>query len=82
MRAIDLALLHRLEKQARKLANLIGYGIEKGHGFVLMVFSFDGPEMTWISNANREDMIKVLDEFKAALINGAADELSRPKGSG
>ena len=32
-------------------------------GFALMLFSFDGPEFTWISNAQRADMVKTMQEF-------------------
>jgi len=32
-------------------------------GFALMIFSFDGPEFTWISNAQRADMVKAMQEF-------------------
>jgi hypothetical protein len=28
-----------------------------------MIFSFDGPEFTWISNANRADMVRAMQEF-------------------
>jgi hypothetical protein len=32
-------------------------------GFALFIFSFDGPEFTWISNAQRADMVKAMQEF-------------------
>lgn len=82
MKPIDMAYLHSLEAKAREIGHQIGGAVGKGNGFALLLFSFDGPEMTWISNANRDDMIKVLDEFKAALKAGEADSLSRPKGRG
>jgi len=28
-----------------------------------MIFSFDGPEFTWISNAQRAYMVKAMQEF-------------------
>jgi pheromone shutdown protein TraB len=34
-------------------------------GFALMLFSFNGGEFTWISNANRADMVKTMQEFIA-----------------
>jgi len=84
MRPIDMQKLHQLEEQAREIGVLIGRGIEKRgkYGFCLMLFDFDGPELTWISNSNRDDMIKVLDEFKTALFENTADKLSRPRGQG
>ena len=87
-RAVDMAKLHALEEQARGIGRLIGDAIKKNpalgrnFGFALMMFSYEGPEFTWISTAQREDMIKVLDEFRERLIAKTADELSRPKGRG
>ena len=77
MKKIDMQQeLHRLEESARLMGRTIGQVLEeiepkkkRGFGFALMIFSFDGDEMTWISNVEREDMIKLLDEFKANLIN-------------
>ena len=34
-------------------------------GFALQIFEFDGPAFFWISNADRGDMIKALQEFIA-----------------
>jgi hypothetical protein len=86
MRPIDPKTLHDLEATAREIGHLIGGAVDqlgKGqNGFCLMLYSFDGPELTWISNSNRDDMIKVLSEFKKALKENMADTLSRPKGSG
>src|SRR5215831_13955203 len=73
MKKIDIQQeLHRLEESARLMGRTIGQVLEeiepkKKRGFALMIFSFDGDEMTWISNVEREDMIKLLDEFKANL---------------
>lgn len=69
MRPIDPEFMRQLEHQARKLGDLINEalgnrpGQQKKVGFALMVFSFDGPEYTWLSNANRGDMVKALQEF-------------------
>jgi hypothetical protein len=38
---------------------------EEKWGFALFVFSFSGAEMTYISNAQRPDMVKALQEFIA-----------------
>ena len=58
-----------IEQTAREIGNLIGNACErpgkKKLGFALMLFSFDGPEFTWISNADRESMIKTMQEFIA-----------------
>jgi len=57
-----------IEATAREIGNVISLAIAaagyKGKwGFALMLFSFDGPEFTWISNAQRADMIKAMQEF-------------------
>jgi hypothetical protein len=36
-----------------------------GFGFTLMIFSFNGPEMFYCSNAERESMIQAMQEFQA-----------------
>jgi len=87
MKPIDYRELHGLEEKAREIGRLIGGSIDsmepqKKRGFCLMLFSFDGAEMTWICNANRDDMLELLDEFKTALMRGKADTLSQPKGKG
>lgn len=64
--------LEEMEHAAREIAKTLHRGIktfqvESGEewGFALMIFSYNGPEFTWVSNANREDMIKVMKEFIA-----------------
>lgn len=73
MRQIDPAILRTLEARARE----IGRGLDdalnptnpatgrrvRKQGFALLLFSFDGPELTWLSNADREDMIRLLEEI-------------------
>jgi hypothetical protein len=66
MRPVDGDKMRRLEALAREVGHLIGDAIEVGgvrQGFALMLFSFEGPEFTWVSNAQRADMLKVLEEF-------------------
>lgn len=72
MREIDQKTMRAMEACAREIAaaleratrtyQLISGGEHKW-GFALMLFSFDGPEFTWISNANRADMVKTMQEF-------------------
>jgi hypothetical protein len=38
-------------------------GNKEKWGFALMIFSFDGPEFTWISNAQRATMVEAMQEF-------------------
>jgi hypothetical protein len=86
MKPVNPQVLHKLEEKAREIGGLIGKSLAEGmgkrYGFTLMLFSFDGAELTWISNANRDDMVELLKEFQAALQSGEADALSRPKGKG
>ena len=60
--------MRRLEFVAREVAALIGNAIDDsmgdGHyGFMLMLFTFDGSETTYCSNAERSTMVKLLSEF-------------------
>ena len=79
MREIDPERLKHLESTARDIGHILGktvnrWGAPREFGFALMLFSYDGPELTWISSADRADMIKVLDEFKEKLQGGKANE--------
>lgn len=81
--------LHDLEDQARTIGRLIDQAIQstsppgrREFGFALLLFSFQGPEATWISNAERESMVQALKELIQRFEEGTADELSRPKGRG
>lgn len=66
MRPVDPEKMRWLESQARDIGNLLGEAVKRSghpHGFALFLFSFEGAEMTYISNSNREDMVKMLVEF-------------------
>lgn len=80
---VDMAKLVRMEKENRRVGELIGRSIKEsggGYGFALFMFSFgDGPEMTWISNAERRDMIKALKEFIEQVESGNDDEFAKAK---
>lgn len=71
---IRAALLAVMESRARQLASLIHDMIdpyrENKMGFALLLFSFDGSESTYVSNAQREDMIKFMREMLAHLETG------------
>jgi hypothetical protein len=56
-------MLERIEGRAREIGKLIGNQMPEGYGFLLTIFRFNGPEFTWISNAEREDMVRSLREF-------------------
>lgn len=73
MREINAAILRGLEAKARSLGQTLDDAInspnpatsnwDRKNGFALLLFSFDGPELTWLSNAEREDMIRLLEEI-------------------
>jgi FPC/CPF motif-containing protein YcgG len=69
-RPMDAAKLRAMEHSGREIAKALErafarYGEDHSDkwGFALMIFSFDGPEFTWISNAQRADMVKAMQEF-------------------
>lgn len=72
MREMDGDKIRSMEAAGRDLAGVLErvlkqYFAKDGErwGFALMLFSFDGPEFTWISNAQRADMVKTMQEFIA-----------------
>lgn len=56
-----------------------GDGQERKVGFGLVMFSFDGPELTWISNAERSDMATALRELLARWDSGHRLEAAEKK---
>ena len=71
-----------LERMARNIGQMIGDAINRaGHkyGFCLFLFSFNGPEMTFISNADRADMVKALEEFIQRQRSGDANQAWRER---
>jgi hypothetical protein len=71
---MDADKMRRMEACAREIAGHLQKAFDMwramGHqeekwGFALFIFSFGGAEMTYISNSNREDMVKMLLEFIA-----------------
>lgn len=67
-----------MEARCREIGNLLNKVFEKhgdgSVGFCFMVFSFEGPEFTYISNAERESMIKMLEEVAAKMRKGEASQ--------
>lgn len=63
--------LKELEKTCREIGHIIGDVANKGYdgkkvGFALLMFDFgEGGNMTYTSNAEREDMIKAMKELIA-----------------
>ena len=62
-----------MEVTAEAIERLLEKEFEEHMGFMLLVFPFGGPDGVahYVSNANREDMIKVLREKADVLEKGA-----------
>lgn len=71
-----------LERLARELGAAARRIIPKGTGFAVMVFDFGGRgHMTYVSNAQREDMITALREQITHLETGAVAPPGQPNHS-
>jgi len=61
-RSRDASLLI-LEAKARSVGKVIGDSLPPGVGFALLMFDFgEGGQMTYVSNAQRDDMVRALRE--------------------
>lgn len=67
MEIVRMALEAKAELFAREIDGRLNQaGEEKMVGFVLIMFTFgEGGSLTWISNAQRIDMIKAMEEWIA-----------------
>lgn len=66
--------LPELERTARALARKINRDVPEGAGFCLLLFNLgEGGWTTYLSNANRADMLKALREFIARVERDGAD---------
>jgi hypothetical protein len=72
------AKLQSMERECRTIANILGEHCGANWGFLLSFFDFAGPEMTWISNAEREGAIKMIEELATRLKEGKAGTLTEP----
>jgi hypothetical protein len=71
------APLRAVEALSREIGHLIGKACPPGYGFLLVMFSFgEGGFTNYISNAEREDVVRLLDELRAKL--AAGDEGAPP----
>jgi hypothetical protein len=71
---IDPKKMRYLEATSRDIGHLIGNAInrqsqggKKQYGFCLILFSYEGSELTFISSAERSDMLKLLQEMVSKL---------------
>lgn len=77
MRDLNPDLLRRMEAYARETGRALEavtkrFAEASGEqwGFLLLVFSFEGRELTYISNADRADMVKTLRELAHKMESG------------
>lgn len=53
-----------IEQDLREIGRAVADSLPKGWGFTLFIFSFgEGGSTFYLSNANRDDMLKALTEF-------------------
>lgn len=75
MKEISKEKLRGMESNARNLAGKIDQHMSiastEHYGFALVLFSFEGPELTYVSNAERADMINALEELVGNLKRGS-----------
>ena len=64
------ATLEEAERQMQSIARVVGNMVPQGWGFTVLCFSFgENGFMNYVSNANRQDMIKSLREMVEKLEN-------------
>lgn len=68
---VTVGTMRQVEQFARTAFAALDYSCDnvfqrRELGAALFVFSFAGPELTYISNAGRQDMMKMLQDFLAA----------------
>lgn len=64
------ATLEEAERKMQSIARVVGNMVPQGWGFAVLCFSFgENGFMNWVSNAQRQDMIKALRECADKLEN-------------
>lgn len=77
--------LGKMEETGREIGHVIGAAIDAKHGkgkvgFALLLFDFNAKgHLTYISNAQRDDMVKALQECVESLLSGAVNPPRRPR---
>lgn len=85
MRDVNPKILREMEAKARSMGRALDEALNppspvtgrRGKaktGFALLLFSFEGPELTWLSNAERAGMIATLEEILAKMKAGQMDD--------
>ena len=72
--------LRELEATARQIGRRIGGSLPDGVGFCLMIFDLgEGGHMTYLSNAERDDMVKGVRELLEAVEAGLMQPPGHPE---
>ena len=83
---MSLEEFRKIEEEGLKIGRTINERINrnnpgvKKYGFLLMVFTFDGNELTYLSNAERDGMLTLLEEFvkrqRSGIVDGTSESWS------
>lgn len=66
-----MTMPEEIEERCRSIGTLLGDALPPGVGFVFALFDFGGPgSMSYISNGDRDGIIKMLAELRQKLIEG------------
>jgi hypothetical protein len=79
-RPVNAETMRMMEANAREIGAALGRALErmpggkKEFGFTLLLFSYEGPEITYISSAERDGMKKTMLELLAKWEGGMPDQ--------
>ncbi len=75
---INPRMTAEVQASGEKLAKVIESALPPGHGFALLIFEWgDQGNLSWISNAQRDDMIATMKDFIARHEGRALDPPAR-----
>ena len=75
---INPTMTPEVKASGEKLADIIASALPPNHGFALLIFEFgDSGNLSWISNARRDDMLATRKDFIARHEGRALDPPAR-----
>ena len=75
---INPTMTPEVKAAGERLAKIIDAALPPGHGFALLIFEWgDQGNLSWISNAQRDDMIATMKDFIARHEGRAMDPPAR-----
>lgn len=66
--------LSNAERVMQSLGEIVSMLIPPAWGFIVIAFDFDGPSTTYVSSAEREDVVKFLREMAEKLEQGKVEK--------